>query len=250
MKVVPPGWDIPASIRAQLGDQSGRQRALEADGHVVIVVHKVPRARSHQREGIAFWRNPEGQWSFNGRGNALNVLKQLIEAYQKTVERLGEEHESADSASEKFCILESIGPLNRAARNLFDTLAHARDSVESHDGRRELQKLCDQASDISRACELLQLDARHALEFYIAKQGEIQAANSRELQRASHKLNTLAGIFLPLTAVASVFGMNLRNGFENAPPWMFWLVLLGSVSAGFVASEIMLGVKTRRQRVS
>ena len=247
---VPPGWDIPASIRAQLGDHSGRQRTLEADGHVVMILHKVPRPRSHQREGIAFWRHPEGQWSFNGRGNALNVLKQLIEAYQKTVERLGEEHDAADNAGEKFAVLESVGPLNRAARNMFDTLVHARDVVESHEGRRELQKLCDQTSDISRACELLQMDARHALEFYIAKQGEVQAAHSRELERSSHKLNTVAAIFLPLTAVASVFGMNLRNGFENAPPWMFWLVLVSSVTAGYVASEFILGVKTRRRRAT
>lgn len=247
---VPPGWEIPSSIRAQLGDQSGRQRALDADGHVVIVVHKVPRPRSHQREGIAFWRNPEGQWSFNGRGNALNVLKQQIDAYQKTFERLSEEHDSSETASDKFRVLESIGPLNRAARNLHDTLMHARDSVESHDGRRELQKLCDQASDISRACELLHDDARHALDFYIAKQAELQAAHSRELQRAGHKLNTVAAIFLPLTAVASVFGMNLKNGLENAPPWMFWLVLLGSITAGYFASEILVGVKTRRQRIT
>ena len=37
--------------------------------------------------------------------------------------------------------------------------------------------------------------------------------------------------------------MNLRNGFEHAPIWMFWLVLAGTVIAGITLSEILANVK-------
>ncbi len=48
------------------------------------------------------------------------------------------------------------------------------------------------------------------------------------------------------TAVASVFGMNLRSGLEEAPPWMFWLVLFGSMAVGLFISETLVAMKLKR----
>lgn len=57
----------------------------------------------------------------------------------------------------------------------------------------------------------------------------------------------MAAVFLPLTAVASVFGMNLRSGLEESPAWIFWLVLVGGIAAGLFVSEILTAVKLRGQ---
>ena len=244
----PPGWDIPIEIRARLGDRSGRQRVIDAAGHIVMVLHRVPQPKTHDREGVFFWRTPAGEWHSSSRGQPLGQLKKLIEDYQQAVDELGVLHDGANSAHAKFKVLERIGPLNRAGRNLADTLLHARDAIDDAERRRDVQVYCDLATDVARACELLQMDAKHALDFYIAQQGEIQAAHSRQLERAGHRLNSVAAIFLPLTAVASVFGMNLRSGLEGLPPWMFWLGLVGSIVSGLTVSEILVNVKLRKVR--
>jgi hypothetical protein len=35
---VPPNWEIPEEIKARLSNQLGRQRAMVADGHIVMVI--------------------------------------------------------------------------------------------------------------------------------------------------------------------------------------------------------------------
>jgi Mg2+ and Co2+ transporter CorA len=242
----PTGWDIPIEIRSRLGERSGQQRSLVADGHVVMVLHKSPSPRTHHREGAYFWRLPSDEWRASQKGRPRAILQELIDEYQVVVDQLARQHEDAASALEIFAVLERIGPVNRAARNLADTLIKSRDGLETPAGKQDLQDFCDHANDIARACELLQMDARNALDFHIARQSEIQAAHSREMERSGHKLNTMATMFLPLTAVASVFGMNLRSGLEESPPWMFWLVLFGSMAIGLFVSEAMVALKQRK----
>jgi len=58
----------------------------------------------------------------------------------------------------------------------------------------------------------------------------------------------MAAIFLPLTAVSRVFGMNLQSDLENSPPRMFWLILAGSFTAGLLVSEVLVAVKLRGRR--
>ena len=247
---IPPGWDIPLEIRARLGERSGRQRELAADEHVVMVLHKVPETGSRHRDGVYFWRTPEGEWRYSGGGQPRAMLQRMIDEYEDAVDKLAELHERSNTAFQKFAVLEQIGPLNRAARNFADTLLKARNEVKAHEGKKEFQIFCDHANEIARACELLQLDARNSLDFHIAEQSEIQASHSREMERATHRLNNMAAIFLPLTAVASIFGMNLRSGLEESPPWLFWGILGSSVIAGLVVSEFLLSVKWRKRQKS
>ena len=86
------------------------------------------------------------------------------------------------------------------------------------DAKHDMQLFADHAGDAARTCKLLQADARNSLDFLITRQGEIQAAHSRETERAGHRLNVMAAIFLPLTDVSSVFGMNLQSDRKNLPP--------------------------------
>ena len=46
-------------------------------------------------------------------------------------------------------------------------------------------------------------------------------------------LNVLAALFFPLTAVASIFGMNLASGLNGASPLIFWVICALGVAFGF-----------------
>jgi len=244
---IPPGWDIPNAMRFQLGDRSGRQREIAEDGHLVLVLHQVPDSRAKPHAAY-FWRSPSGEWQTSERGQPRRVLAAMIEDYERAVERLEQEYSSTSSASDSFAVLEKLGPLNRAVRHFHDALERAHAAVASDEGRRDLQNFADHAGEVARNCELLSHDARHALDFHIARQSEIQARHSREVEKATHRLNTMATVFLPLTAVASVFGMNLRSGLEEAPPWTFWLIMLASVFAGLCVSEVLAAWRVGRRR--
>lgn len=140
-----------------------------------------------------------------------------------------------------------VGPLYRAARNLYDALQEARTSISDTRPSNGLQGPCDVASDVARTPELLQTDARDALDFHIAKQGEIQSTLSRDLAQAGHRLNVMACVFLPLAAIASVFGMNLKHGLEASPVWVFWLVLAGGILLGVTLSGLLVNVRGDEQ---
>lgn len=244
---IPPGWDLPLEIRSQFGDRSGRQRAIFSDGHLVLVVHEIPGERTRHRDGVYFWRQPSGEWRSTARGQAKPALAKLIEAYEAEITRLEELHELGTSAKQIFNVLERLGPLNRAIRNFSDALHRAHELLNLEQSSQDFQSFADHASDVARSGELLHHDARNALDFHIALQGEIQAKHSREVEKATHRLNTLATVFLPVTAVASVFGMNLHSGLEEAPTWMFWAILVGSVVAGLLVSEVLTAVKLRNR---
>jgi hypothetical protein len=56
-----------------------------------------------------------------------------------------------------------------------------------------------------------------------------------EAAEAAQRLNLLVALFLPLTAVASVFGMNLPSGLESAAaPLLVWFVLVAEVVVGLL----------------
>ncbi len=243
---VPPNWEIPEEIKARLSNQSGRQRAMVADGHIVTVLHRVPHKREHKREGVLFWRNPEGDWECNQGRPGFAKLGQLVEDYNVAITAIEKANGRATCADDWFQVLEDVGPLCRAAKNLYDTLQEARKSIPDARQRKELQGPCDLASDVARAAELLQTEARDALEFHIAKQSELQSAISRDQARAGHRLNVMASIFLPLAAIASVLGMNLKHGLEGSPIWVFWAVLAGSILFGFTITGFLSATNGNR----
>src|SRR5512139_3875024 len=58
---IPKDWDVPAIFRARMGTQAGRQRAMMADGHVLLVLHELPDPLSPgKRKARLFWRKPDG----------------------------------------------------------------------------------------------------------------------------------------------------------------------------------------------
>ena len=77
------------------------------------------------------------------------------------------------------------------------------------------------------------MDARARLEQSAAREAEVQSQASKEALKASHRLNALAALFLPLTAITSLFSMNFEHGLEHSPTF-FWLIFAGGVAMGFV----------------
>ena len=94
--------------------------------------------------------------------------------------------------------------------------------------------LRDLAGDIERAVELVASDAKDTLDYVDAKEAEAQTALARKATDAQHRLNLIAALFLPITAVGSVLGVNLRSGLEGQSPVLYWAVVGIAFATGFL----------------
>jgi len=235
---LPYDWALPDKIKERFGLKStGRQRAMFADGHLLLVLHRLPKHETHQREGIFFWRKSNGDWEYSLGGEGLAMLRRHLRTYDTAEERFRSEYEKAATAEDYFHILETLPPLRHAAKNLHATLQSAREAVHED---RDIIDLRDWAYDIERSLDLLYEDTRNALDFNIARKAEEQARLSRQELQTAHRLNVLAAIFFPITAIASIFGMNLPSGLEGSPSWLFWFIFLAGIGLGFWIREWVL----------
>lgn len=229
--IVPPTWYLPESITVRLGQSTfGRQRAIVENGHLLLILHKPPGPNDRSREGLLFWRNPAGEWQFSRGGPGPGALKRHVQSYVELETKLTHEYEQAQTIIALFDLVEAITPLLRAARNMYQALQVARDSIS---GDTFLIEMRDTASDIERNLELLLEDTRTEIQQRTARKAEEQAELSAAALQASHRLNILAALFFPLTAIASIFGMNLANGLSPTSPIVFWIVLLVGCGLGF-----------------
>jgi hypothetical protein len=235
--ILPSTWDIPQSIRRRLGNRVGRQRAMTADGHLLLVMHAPPTVESHDRVGRFFWRNPQGEWKSNELGNGIRALSRHVEQYEDLMTRLDRQEDEASSPDDHFQILEQLTPLYRATRNMHMVLQEGRKACPDD---VDLINLRDRAYALERSAELLYEGTRNVLEFSVAKRAEEQARSSFQMEVAAHRLNLLAAFFFPLVTLTAIFGVNLEHGFESyQPPWGFLTVIaiglaLGIVLAAFV----------------
>lgn len=237
--IIPPTWSLPPAIRARLGQTTyGRQRAIVEDGHLLLVLHQPPGADDSRREGVLFWRNPAGDWQFSRGGPGPGALKRHVQAYAEVEGKLTQEYEKATDTAALFNLVESLTPLTRAARNMHQALQTAREAVK---GDTFLIETRDLAYEITRNLELLLEDVRNAIQYRMAREAEEQAKSSKEALHASHRLNILAALFFPLTAIASLFGMNIAHGLDEKSPVMFWLIFVAGTGLGFAMKGWVLG---------
>ena len=231
MLKIPYTWTLPKSIENRLGQKSfGKQRAMVAEGHLLLVLHRAPKTSDRQREGVLFWRNPNGSWKCSLGGVGLDPINRHLKEYQIAEEKLGALYQSAETARDLFEIIEQMAPLQVATRNLHAALQSAREGIPND---QDIIDLRDWAYEIDRTLDLTYLTAKNALDFKIAKKSEEQA-------NLSYRLNILAAIFFPLTAIACAFGMNLPSGFEKSSPLLFWIVLGAGIYLGFVVRHWVL----------
>lgn len=215
-----------------------------AEGHLLMVLHKVPTPGESEREAVLFWRDSKGNWKSTAGGTGLGDLMELLASFAKRVEELEALFEKASDAGAYFELLTSSAPLLRTLRNLHHALQVAREGVPTD---RNILNARDKAVDLERSVELMHTDARNGLDYMIARQAEEQARHSGELVQSSYRLNLLVALFLPLTAIASLFGMNLANGLEEIKsPALFWGILIVGLGMGFVLkSAVTMGSKSK-----
>ena len=241
MPIVPPNWNLPESIRNRISPTTyGRQRAIVEERQIVLVLHKPPGAHDASRQGVLFWRDGRGEWqgSRGGSGSGSGLLKRHVQEYAALEASLTERYEAATTSTELFDVLGELIPIARAARNGYAALQSAREEFGDDPFLLELRDL---AGDVDRECELLLEDVRGHITYRTVREAEEQARLAGETLRASHRLNLLAALFLPVTAVAGVFGMNLASGLPGDSPALFWIVLVVAVSLGVALVLWILG---------
>lgn len=216
----------------RLGSSAGRQRAMTHGGHLLLILHAVPKAGEPDREAAIFWRTPQAVWKGAGAGRGgLPTLRKLLEQYQQSIDALESQVDRAVRASDYFEVLQQSAPTSRSARNLCKALQAAREAIKEDS---MIISLRDAANDIERAAELVHADANNGLEYTIAKRTEEAADLSERIAKSGHRLNLLAALFFPVTALGTMFGMNLTHGLEDAgTPLVFWAVLAIAFAVGF-----------------
>ena len=235
--ILPSTWKVPELFHARLGEQAGRQRMMSADGHLLLILHKIPQPGNPDRDSILFWRDPSGTWKSTGGGSGLAELRGLLDDFTKHVDKLEDRMQGSVSSKNYFEILQTTGPLLRTIRNMHTALQQAREAFPMD---RNILIARDQAGELERAVELLHADAKNGLEYMVARQTEEQAENSEQLLKAGHRLNMLIAIFLPLTALGSAFGMNFRHGLESiTSPLLFWGTLFLGLVLGFIVKALL-----------
>ena len=234
--VLPPAWKTPDVFRARLGEAAGKQRAMESAGHLLLVLHEPPSWGESERRGRYFWREPDGSWKSNSLGAGIQALKKHVGEYAERLEALDDELQQAQASDDYFRVLQALAPLCHASRNMHAALQQAREMASAD---RELIALRDKAGEIERGAELLQSDAKHGLDFLIARKTEEQARRGYEMAVSAHRLNLLAAIFFPIATLSAVFGMNLEHGLPQQSTGAFWGVLVVGLASGMFLTVVI-----------
>jgi len=221
---IPHNWEVPQIFRDRFGARAGRQRIMSHDGHMLVVLHDLPKADDPDTiNARVYWRKPDGTWKSQG-SSATNIaaLRAHVEEYATAVDDLELRANRAKRAKDWFEIMHEGAPLYRAARNMAAVLQEARDTAKND---KELISVRDTAQENERALELINTHARAGLDYTIAANAEENAASTEHVVESQHRLNLIAATFLPISAVSALLGMNLKHGFENYnSPYAFWLV--------------------------
>lgn len=232
-KILPPGWELPETLRVRVGARIGRQRAMFHDGHALLLLHAPPEAGERERRGVVLWRDPRGAWSGAPGPSGAAALRTHLEGYASRLEALERRLLDASTARLRFDVLRELRPIARAARNLHAVLQDVRTAIPE-----DLDVLAarDRAYDLEREAAALHDEASAAMQLGLAEDAEEQARASERIATESHRLNLLAAICLPITALGSILGMNVQTGLEHVEgPLPFALVLgLGATTGALL----------------
>ncbi len=234
-RYIPDSWDLPDALRRRLGASVGKQRLIHEDGHLLLLLHQLPRAEDDEvRSAMVVWRNPEGEWKSAPEEGGLAGLEAHLNHYLDAVHDLDDAVESAKSAREFFEVMRRMHPLHRATRNQFEVIQSVRRALP--DDTRIID-MRDQAADLERAMELIAADAKAGMDFTLAESANQQALSADVANQEARRLNRLAAFFFPLATLVAVFGMNPPENICNSSG--FWAVLVAGVVLGFVVNALV-----------
>lgn len=241
--LLPSTWEVPELFRHRIGSGPGRQRAMFAEGHLLLVLHAPPKADQEEREGRLFWRAPDGTWTTNERGAGQAAIERHLNEFADAIEELEQRENSASAAEDYFGVVENLAPIQRSTKNLHQVFQDARQLAPDI---REIINYRDRAYNIERTAELLYNVAKTGLDFAIARRAEEQAQASQKMATASHRLNILVAFFFPLATLTSLFGTNLKNGLEEMPgPWPFMILLAGGLVSGAILTAFITSSRNK-----
>ena len=243
--LLPTDWNIPAAFSAELGNRLGRQRAILADGHLLLALHAPPDPDEPARKGRFFWRKPDGTWQGTYSGEGIASLHNHLKDYADVVDRLDHQDDGATTLEEQFAVIQALAPTVRSARHLHEAIQEA---VHLCPTDSALADLRDRAYEIERAGELAYQDSRTKLEYMIAVQAQEQAESTHQMTIAAHRLNLLVAMFFPLATLAALFGMNVHFGFETEKsPLVFVLIVGLGLICGIILTKFVISPGEHRQ---
>lgn len=236
---IPKSWDLPESILKRLGDSAGRQRAMNEDGHLLLILHQAPEPEDAEvRKPVLFWCPPSGEWKSSPDGGGLAALDAHLELYRKNILAQDAAVEAATTPRQYFEVMKHVNPLLRSTRNLMGVMQEAR---ELRPDERRLINLRDRAVELERAIELVANDAKSGMDFALAENTEEQSRFAHEANVEARRLNRLVSFFFPLATLVAVFGMNPPPEVLTMPG--FWLVILAGILAGLFIQIVPRGGK-------
>ncbi len=204
------------------------------EGHLLLILHEAPAPDAVERTPAFFWRSPGGEWMAHRKVMPSGTLGDFLNVFETRL-LLDSQETAAATAAAYHTILEATAPVLRTIRSLHRALQEARDMVKED---RELINHRDRAASLERTAELLLQDAQFGLSYIVARKAETQAASAASQAAAAHRLNILAALFLPLTAVPSLLGMEIHSGLADTQRH-FWLIVGASIAAGLLCAIII-----------
>jgi hypothetical protein len=240
--LLPSTWAVPEAFRSRLGEEVGRQRAMFHEGHLLLVLHDLPGPDDVERHGRFFWRKPDASWVSTTDKSGQEAIDKHLDDYEAGIDKLDAREAAAQTSTAYFEVLQALTPLVRATHNLHETLQEARQFVPDD---RKILNYRDRAYKLARQAEILQTDAKVALDYRIARQAEEQSRSSRQMAAAAHRLNLLAAFFFPIATLTAIFGVNL---------WLPWreirslVPLAGLLAAGLFAGLVLMLFVGRKPR--
>ena len=234
-KYIPETWNLPESIRKRLGDSVGKQRVMDEDGHLLLLLHAPPTADDNEvRSAVVFWRDPEGDWKSHPLDGGLLGLESHLASYRNKIHKLDEDLDGAKSPREFFDVMRNTHPMQRATRGMMEVMQEAR---KRRPDESRLISLRDHAADLERAVELVAADAKASMDFSVAETSSIQAVAANDANREARRLNRLVAFFFPLATLVSLFSMNPPEHMNFGSG--FWIVLLTGIMLGGVVHALV-----------
>jgi len=201
---------------------------MNEEGHLLLILHEAPRAEDDEvRKPVLLWGLPSGEWRSYPNKGGISAMTAHLAAYQERITLLDEASEAASTPRQFFEVIRHMTPLLRATRNQSIVFQEAR---AARPDDRDLINLRDKAGDLERAIELVGSDAKAGLDFSLAENTEEQAEFSLQANQEARKLNRLVSLFLPLTTLVAIFGMNPPGDVLSMHG--FWMVLILGAMAG------------------
>jgi hypothetical protein len=231
--LIPSRWQVPAVFEQRLGEKPGRQRLMMADGHLLLILHKLPEPGAEERDARIFWRNPLGEWQSSEGGAGIADFKSHIAEYDRASDQLDIRLRANATAENYFAILHEVTPMMRSAKHLASVLQQARELITTD---RHILLARDEMVEIERHFELLHSEALNGMQFLVAARADEQAKQSERIAVSAHRLNLLMAMCLPATAIASILSMNPDQSLSRIWGIITIALVLGIVVMKWVAT--------------